>query len=113
MIQVVIIGTIDNVGGCDVAVTCKQQLIGNYVCFKLNHKYDVIRWLCRLSNNYLMAKALGSLLWNQFETYGNLYVTKNKYIMYKVQDYNNFVHPVTCEDQHLTRMIKTHDLTFY
>ena len=38
---------------------------------------------------------------------------KNKYSMYKVQDYNNSVHPVTCKGQHLTRMIKTHDLTFY
>ena len=32
---------------------------------------------------------------------------KSKYIMYKVQDYNNSAHPVTCEGQHLTRMFKT------
>ena len=113
MIKFVIRGTIDNFGRCDFAFTCKQQMIGKYVCFILNQKYDVIRWFCRLSNFYLMAKALGSLLWNQFETYGNLYVMMNTYIMHKVQDYNNSVHPVTCKGQHLTRMIKTHDLTFY
>ena len=28
--------------------------------------------------------------------------------MYKFQDYNNSAHPVTCEDQHLTRILK-HD----
>ena len=32
---------------------------------------------------------------------------KSKYIIYKVQDYNNSAHPVTCEDQHLTRMFNT------
>ena len=37
---------------------------------------------------------------------------KNNYIMHKVQDYNNSVDPVTCKGQHLTRMIKTNDLTF-
>ena len=26
--------------------------------------------------------------------------------MYKFQDYNNSAHPVTCEDQHLTRILK-------
>jgi hypothetical protein len=64
MIKFVIRGTIDNFGRCDFAFTCKQQLIGKYVCFILNQKYDVIRWFCRLSNIYLMAKALGSLLWH-------------------------------------------------
>jgi hypothetical protein len=66
MIKVVIRGTMDNFGGCVFAFTCKQQLIGNYgyVYFILNRIYDVIRWLCRLSNIYLTGKALGSLLWN-------------------------------------------------
>ena len=34
--------------------------------------------------------------------------------MYKVQDYNSSTHPVTCEGQNLTRILKhLHDPNFY
>jgi hypothetical protein len=66
-------------------------------------------WLLRYANR---TSNLKTALTRKYRI-GNLYVTKDTYIMHKVQDYNNSAHPVTCEGQHLTRISKhLHDRSF-
>ena len=56
----------------------------------------------------MINEAFGSLSHSYNHAYGKLCVTKIKYSMSNIQDYNvlynNFLHLVICEDLHFTNM---------
>ena len=82
-----------------------QTPADRYLCFHI--KSDIIRcfFLDYLTCNWWLR--LSGVFYRTSFKHVATYMSWRTYIMYKVLDNNNFAHPVTCEDQYLTRMFNT------